>query len=364
VRVDRIRLVDFRNYREKEIEPAGISILVGPNASGKTNLIEALRLATATVSFRNPHLSDVVRRGRDTARVEVEAAGDSSHAAIRLDISSDGKRTYTVNGTRKRRLADVAGIVPSVVFTPDDLDVVKASGETRRGTLDTLGATLWATYGKLARDYGKAVRHRNRLLKEDVSDEETRPWTSQVTELGARLLTLRIRLLRRLERPMIDAYGVISGGEGLSVDYEDAAGLPRDAWRDGIDSQRARASMEEHLRARARDEERRRTTLVGPHRDDVVFRIDGSDARAFASQGQQRSIALAWKIAEFQVVRDVARRRPVLLLDDVMSELDEERRTAFAGFVGEATQTFITTTNLGYFDEATLEAATVFPLEP
>lgn len=362
MRVERIRLVNFRSFEHKEISPADVTLLVGPNASGKTNLIEAVRLATATSSFRRPHMWQVVREGASGATVEVEASGNSSHVEVVMDVQADGRRSYIVNGSAKRRLSEVAPLIPSVVFTPDDLGLVKDSADTRREALDGIGATLWSTYGKLSSDYSRAVRQRNRLLRDGAQGNRIEPWTEQVTAMGGRLLSLRTRLLGRIMPAVLDAYATISAGESLEIEYADSLGMERGAWEQGVDADEARDAIRRTLEHRNAEELRRATTLAGPHRDDVVFSIRERDARAFASQGQQRSIALAWKVGELRTLQDVTSRRPILLLDDVMSELDERRRTALASLVGDETQTLITTTNLGYFDEETLRRAEVVGL--
>jgi DNA replication and repair protein RecF len=362
VRVDRLRLADYRSYREKEIRPSDVTLLVGPNASGKTNLIEAIRAATATTSFRASSWRDVVRWGTERARVEVDASGESTKTEIVLDVQQDGRRAYRVNGTAKRRYSDVAGIVPSVVFTPDDLQVIKGSPEERRAALDEVGSAAARQYAASRSTYTKVLRQRNRALKDEASGDVIASLTEQAVQAGGRLLSLRTRLLWRIRPLFIDAYAVISGGEAADVAYTDRSGLRPDQWREGVEREEAAEALAAEIRKRAYDERARRTTLAGPHRDDVVFSFGGADARAFASQGQQRSLALAWKIAELRALQELTGRRPVLLLDDVMSELDSSRRSALAALVEEASQTLITTTNLGYFAKETLEMAYVVEL--
>ena len=336
--------------------------MVGPNAVGKTNIIEGLQLATAGSSFRRPRWEDLVRWGDDAARVSLRAEGGPRRLEVSLDISSDGTRTFRVDGTAKRRTADVAGLVPSVTFTPDDLAMVKGPAERRRTSIDDLGEQLSATYGSLRRDYGRVVRQRNILLRDERAGHELDAWDEQLATLGARLVSHRIRLLARVMGHAAERYAEMAGGEPLEWHYEDRCGLEPEGEPPSA-GEAARAIAAEISR-RAPEERRRAVTLVGPHRDDVVFSVGGRDARSFASQGQQRTAALAWKLAEVSVIEDVLRRRPVLLLDDVMSELDAERRAALRKTVAGRTQTVVTTTNLGYFDEEALADATVVTLPP
>lgn len=360
MRITRIELVNLRNYERFVLEPSsGLTVLVGPNAVGKTNVIEAIQLVTSTRSFRHPEFVELVRWGSSQAKVSLRAEEGTRLLEIELAIDGTGKRTYRVNGQIRRRHADVAGLLPSVVFTPDDLGMVKGPAERRRSAIDDLGEQLSPTYGSLRRDYGRAVRQRNSLLKDAVSGSEMDVWDEQVISLGARLVLHRIGLLSRLMEKASERYAGMAGGEGLSYSYVDRCGLTTcpDMTAEGVE-----AAMRGEMIRRSAEERRRLVTLVGPHRDDIVLKVGGRDARAFASQGQQRTIALAWKLAEVGVVEDVLRREPVLLLDDVMSELDADRRSALSEVVSSQIQTVVTTTNTGYFTKEMLEKALVVPI--
>jgi len=360
VRITRLELTDFRNYGNLVLEPSNtLTVLVGPNAVGKTNIVEALQLVTAARSFRRPDFSDVVRWGAERALVRLRAEDGPRLLEIELEIDAEGRRTYTVNGQVKRRHSDVAGLLPSVVFTPDDLGMVKGPAERRRAAIDDLGEQLSSTYGSLRRDYGRAVRQRNALLKEGVSGPQMEAWSEQVIVLGAALVVHRLRLLDRLMIHASERYSEMAAGEELGYTYADRCAL---ATCPTMDIETISAAMREEMVRRRHEERRRQVTLVGPHRDDIVLTVRGKDARAFASQGQQRTIALSWKLAEVAVVEDVLRREPVLLLDDVMSELDAERRSALSEVVMSRIQTVVTTTNTGYFTDEMLARASVVPI--
>ncbi len=360
MRITHLELTDFRNYDRLTIEPApGLTIVVGPNAVGKTNIIEAMQLVTAARSFRRPDASELVRWGAGEARVRLRAEEGPRLLEIQLDVDSEGHRAYLVNGQPRRRHSEVAGLLPSVVFTPDDLGMVKGPSERRRASIDDLGEQLSATYGGLRRDYGRAVKQRNALLKEGAGGPAADAWDEQVAVLGARYVIHRTALLERLMQQAALRYAEMSGGEALGYTYADRCGLGTCGSRDPEDVAQA---IREELRRRHPEEARRMATLAGPHRDDIVITVDGRDARSFASQGQQRTIALAWKLAEVAVVEDVLRRKPVLLLDDVMSELDADRRTALCEVVSSEIQTIVTTTNTGYFTDETLARSLVLPI--
>lgn len=357
--INSIEVRDFRNYRRfvLELDPE-LTILVGPNAVGKTNLIEALELLTSARSFRKPSWTDTIRyESLEGARLQMKASGDGRDLSVVLTINPAGRRTYEVNGKTRRAVNQVAGVIPCVVFTPEDLSLIKGAAEQRRSALDHVGEQLSPAYASLRSEYDKILRQRNVALKEDRSADELEVWTERLIETGAALITHRRRLFERLREAMRVLYPQITADGHLSVQY-------LCSWeRRGLELPGEPVEALRFFMERTRDEERgRKTTVAGPHRDDVEFRIDGRDARTFASQGQQRTLALVWKMAEVAVITDVATQKPLLLLDDVMSELDETRRHALAAFVGSVAQTVVTTTNLGYFEDSLLDKARVVML--
>jgi DNA replication and repair protein RecF len=357
--VSRVSLNDFRNWESFELEPhPWLTVLVGPNAVGKTSVIEGIQLLTEAVSFRRPSWVDTIRWGSERAVLSLQAAGDGRSLETVLEIESAGKRTYRVNGKIRRKISEVTGVVPCVTFTPDDLGLVKESAERRRSSLDSIGIQLSPAFAKTKQEYERVLRQRNVLLKESCSDGSLQVWDDRLIETGSRLTEYRIRLFNRLQEPMASFYSQLAEGETLSAHYWKS--WERDGQPD--DGQSISLSMEEHLTRRGADERARRTSLVGPHRDDIEFLVDGRSARSFGSQGQQRTISLAWKLAEVSVVKEVAAQPPVLLLDDVMSELDQNRRDALATMVGSAAQTFVTTTHLGYFDNDMIQRSLVVNL--
>jgi DNA replication and repair protein RecF len=356
--VERIEVLNFRNYSKYvlDLDPL-LTIVEGPNATGKTSLIEAAQLLTETDSFRKPSWGELVKEGTPSAHLELVAAGDGRSLTISLEVTSGGRRSYRVNGKQRRSLSQVAGIIPCVVFTPDDLRLVKDSAERRRAALDSLGAQLSPSYAQLKLEYDRVVRQRNAVLRDGGSPEQLDPWTEQLVQLGSSLVTHRIRLFERIAIALGDIYPRLSAGGTLEAQYIPSWG------RDGIEGTGGHAHMmRQHLSQKVMAEAARKSTVSGPHRDEIVFIVEGREARSFASQGQQRTIALAWKLAEVSVITAIAAQRPVLLLDDVMSELDEQRRHALAEFAGSVAQTVVTTTNLGYFEPSLLDRAKVVSL--
>ena len=349
----------YRSFPEYRLAlDEGVTVLVGANAAGKTNLIEALQLLTSGSSFRRPAPRDLVRAGEESCALELRVEGDGRVLDLGLTVE-DGKRAFKRNGKRCPA-AGVRGVLPSVLFCPDHLDMVKRSASVRRAALDGFGVQMSARYAELVQAYERTVSQRNALLKESwCCREMLGAWNESLATTGAALLVHRLALLERVRAHAVEAYGRVAAGERAQIVYvssvgEIPAGLGRDECRARI-RKLFLAALE-----RVCDEELRRgLTLVGPHRDEIEFTIDGRSARSFASQGQQRTLVLAWKVAEVEVARDILGTSPLLLLDDVMSELDASRREAFLELIGEDIQTVITTTNLGYFTDEVLGRAKV-----
>lgn len=336
----------------------GVTVLAGPNAAGKTNLIEALQLLTSGASFRHPTTAELVRDGVGSCKVELRLEGDGRVLDMGLSVE-DGKRSFSRNGKRCAA-SGVRGVLPSVLFCPDHLDMVKRGAIERRTALDDFGVQLSARYADLASAYGRCVSQRNALLKETwCCREMLGAWNESLARAGSALLVHRLALLDRLSGHVRDAYGRVASGEPAGVSYVSTLGdLPRIEDRGELRGW-AYEHMLSALDERADEEIRRGVTLVGPHRDEIEFSVAGRSARSFASQGQQRTLVLAWKVAEVAVARDILGTAPLLLLDDVMSELDAGRRGAFLQLIGDDIQTVITTTNLGYFTDDLLDRAKV-----
>ena len=359
--VNKLILSHFRSYERYELELAPeLTVIHGANAAGKTNLVEAIQLVTEAASFRNPQWSDLIRWGADEATVSMHASADSRERDVALTIR-DSRRFYSVNGKAVRSASAVSGVIPAVVFTPNDLRLIKDSSERRREEIDSLGLQLSSSYRRLRSEYHRSVTQRNRLLREGSFSAGTLDaWSDRVADLGAALTNSRLRLLGRLDPHLKKAFTEIDESAVIEVSYAFGWGLP--GQDDPIEFLRRtkdeqKLILKEAMVQKGEQERARGTTLVGPHRDDIRFKIDGRDTRSFGSQGQQRSVALAWKLAEVETVREVTGDSPVLLLDDVMSELDDRRRAALAAIVGTVAQTVVTTANIGYFTEDMLQRA-------
>ena len=360
----RLEFVDFRNYPRLELDGLGrLTVFVGPNAVGKTNIIEGIQLLTAQTSFRNSTAAQMIRQGAPFARLDCWARDGSRDLEFTLQIA-DGKKKRLLNG-KPKRAADLRGIVPSVAFTPDDLELSRSASAPRRDALDALGAQLSANHHRIRSDYERALRGKNRLLRDEAPDDLLASMDAGMVMVGAQLTCIRAALFARLAKAMSGYYGQISSGkERLEASYT-PSWMEHDPERVVMEApsrDEAPARLEESLVARRGEERARHRSVVGPHADHLDFFIDGRNAAVFGSQGQRRSLVLAFKLAETALIEDMLDQKPVLRLDDVMRELDADRRRARLAFALEDLQTFITTTGLSYFGGDLLARADVIEL--
>lgn len=367
LKIQQIHYRNFRNYDNYELTDIGdVTVFVGPNAIGKTNLVEGIQLITAFNSFRSSKTEHLVRFGEDSSFIRAVL----SDGVRKLDIDftiHEGKRSFSLNGKRKQ-IKNLRGILPSVVFSPDDLNFIKGSQSIKRAEIDNLGSQLSANYSNVRHDYERILKQKNRYLKEDTTHMFLESVNEVLTTIGSQFYVLRTRLVQELI-PYIKIYyaELCVGKEEVSIAYIPSWLKYEDpSLQEIIDSQLSRDEVKEQLdtvieREFSR-EHQRRLSLFGPHADQIVFLINGKDASHFASQGQQRSLVLSYKMAEVALLRDRLNQTPVLLLDDVMSELDEQRRTQLIKVISQDIQTFITSTNLSYFDDEFLSNAEIIEL--
>lgn len=364
LRITDISFTDFRCYESFSLGDIGpLTVLVGPNAIGKTNVVEGIQLLTAQTSFRHPTGVQLIREGAQHARLSAEATDGNRQLTFGLAVEA-GKRRFTLNG-KPKRAADLKGIMPSVSFTPDDLELAKGSMTLRRNALDAMGSQLSRNHYLIRKDWDKVLRHKNTLLKEEAAPLLVESVNDLMVTCGAQLTCYRAALFEKLSASMAAYYADITGGrETLTAQfapswYEDGRWLQPG---EHLERDAARAEFSAALAARASEERARHRCVVGPHADRVEFYVEGRPVGVYASQGQQRSVVLAFKLAEVSLIQSLLGQKPILLLDDVMSELDEQRRRALVKFVSGDIQTFITTANLAYFDEDVLAAARVVRL--
>ena len=371
-RISELTLRNFRNYEEFYLKDIGnLTIYIGKNGVGKTNVLEGIQLLTSCHSFRNAQAAQLVREGEEQAFLHMLCGDGNRSISVDLQIEP-GKKRYQVNGKAKA-VADVKGMLPAVCFTPDDLSLVKRSSSVKRDMLDNLGNQLSRNYYIVQRDYEKILRYKNRLMKDESSLTLIQSANDTMVLCGVQLHCFRLSLFNRILPLAQEYYAQIShSNEAFTAQY-----CP--SWiRYGTQEEQQAFSLMEHedvpsktavqeamysaLEKHLDEEMRRCRSLIGPHADLITFFLGGKDASQFASQGQQRSIVLAWKLAEVETVNRSLGTKPVLLLDDVMSELDEARREELVGFMTDEIQTFITATDLSGFNENLISRAQIVSL--
>jgi len=361
VLVSRIELTDLRSYAALDVRfGTGPQILWGANAAGKTNLLEALVLLARGRSHRTAKDLELVAWERPFARAAgtVEVDGRIAHleVVIQRDRPGGARKRIRLDGV-PRRPAALGGILRVVVFAPEDMLLVSGTPVLRRVEIDTLAAQLWPAYAVALATYGRAVQQRNGLLRAiaegSAARDELAFWDRVLVEEGGEIVRFRLALLDRLAGPLAGAHHEIAPSEGrLTLRYE--TNSPFDPVRHATPADALRHRLGEVIEKEIWNG----ATLIGPHRDDVTFELDGRPLETFASRGQQRTAILALKLSQLELLAEVDTRPPLLLLDDVFSELDEARRGHLVRRVTELPQAFVTTASVEEIDQDLLAAAT------
>ncbi|MCU1399692.1 MAG: recF [Acidimicrobiales bacterium] len=317
-----LQLVDFRNYSEASLEfESGTTAVLGDNGQGKTNLAEALAYLATLDSFRGAPTDALIRIGADTAIVRAEIRHDDGRELlVEAEITRSGRNRVLVNRQRLARSRELLGVIRVSVFAPDDLSLVKGGPGERRRWMDDSLVALAVKHDALRLEIDRIIKQRNSLLKQAggrLNDEVAVTldvWDTKLAQCGEQLGHARATLVARVTPMIVDAYEQLAGHPTpIELIYEPA-------WR--------RTGLLQALAAARQDDARRQSSTVGPQRDDVDMAINGMPARTHASQGEQRTLALAVRLATHRLVADKVGSPPILVLDDVLSELDPSRASA------------------------------------
>ena len=354
-----LELLDVRSYARATLDlPDGATVLIGPNAQGKTNLLEAVQRVATGGSHRVAGDAPLVRVGAELGVIRCELESDSGRRRrLELELGS-GRRTRTrVDGQEVRRAAEAIGVLRAVLFAPEDLRIVRGDPGDRRRYLDDLLSQRRPAFAAARADYDRALRQRNQLLKRarhltgsasSAADVTIAAWTEQLVTLGSQLLAARVAAVRTLSGPVDRCYRELADRpEPVGVRYRSSAGAGLDELLAGGTETLvpAVAPLAAALHAAygevAAEERARGITLVGPHRDELELTIGALPAKAYASHGEAWSLALALKLGTFEVLAEVG-DRPVVLLDDVFAELDTTRRQRLATACARFDQVLVT----------------------
>ncbi len=333
------------------MEP-GVNVFIGANGQGKTNLLEAVAMLALSASPRARRELELVGPVAPASRIEAEVESSGRRMELTIALAVDGARahrTIEVDGAR-RRAVDLPGHFRVTLFWPDDLGLIKAGPEQRRRFLNQLLVQVEPGYARALSGLRRILEQRNSLLKRIAAGEDApgvlEVWNEELVRIGTEVADARATAVRELAPEAARCHAEIGGGERLEIDY---LGPPEDL----------AAAVQNSLA----DDLRRGSTSVGPHRDDLRVLLDGRDARGYASQGQQRTAVVSLKLAEAELVARRTGERPVLLLDDVLSELDLERRGALLRQVGSGGQVVITSVDVGPFPPDLIAGASVLCVE-
>ena len=353
MQITELTLRSYRSYETLHLAfDPGVQIFLGANAQGKTNIIEALYYAAFGRSHRTSSDAELIRVGADGAHIGLSFRRHDVPGELSFIFARGARRRITYAGESLRQ-RDLVGILPMVLFSPEDLFLVKGAPALRRRYLDAeLSQASPAYYGELLR-YTRILKQRNAVLKDIrerlAAPDDLPPWDAQLAKSAAYIVTRRIAAVAQLGALSARVQAVLAAGEELALAYEIAGAGAEDFAEDDMTESLHVWYNKMLCEGRARDIARA-ATGVGPHLDDLVLRVGGMSLRSYGSQGQQRTGALALKLAELFYLQENIGEAPILLLDDVMSELDADRRRALLDFIRhEHIQTFITATDAAYF---------------
>lgn len=336
MRLHRLHLKNYRNYQELQISFNGnIHFLIGDNAQGKTNLLESIYMLALTKSHRTNKDQELILWGQERAVIQCDLTIHGRNIEINIEISPLGKKVL-VNRIEQKKISKYIGQLRVVLFAPEDLQLVKGSPNQRRKFIDRAIGQLRLKYISDLSQYQKILQQRNQLLKKIIKDKQLRStlelWDMQLIEYGQEVINMRQEYLEQIaELAESIHYNITDGKEKLRLLY--AANCLAGNFREKLEK-----NIERDLYTGM--------TSIGPHRDEMEFYINDIDAKIYGSQGQQRTVALSLKLAELEYIKIHLKDTPILLLDDVLSELDQKRQRQLLDSIGDNVQTFVTTTDI------------------
>ena len=345
-----LELADYRNYEDLVIHfDRGTNILIGDNAQGKTNILEAIYVAATTKSHKGSKDSEMIRFDREEGHIRTILEKDGVSVRIDMHLRKNKSKGIAVDGNKLKKAADLLGLCNVVLFSPEDLSIIKDGPSERRRFVDMELCQLDSFYLYNLNHYNKIVNQRNKLLKDMIMNSSLQEtlsiWDMQLVSFGSKMIERRILFVEQLNEIIYEIHKRLTGGrEEIKIVYEPNVSIE---------------DFESRLKGSQMRDIKAKITSVGPHRDDFCFMVDGIDIRRYGSQGQQRTAALSLKLAEIELVKKITGDTPILLLDDVLSELDCKRQNQLLGSIGEI-QTIITCTGMEEFVNNRFEIDRIF----
>ena len=334
-----LKLKNYRNYELLDMTfDSKTNILYGDNAQGKTNILEALYLSGTTKSHRGTKDRDLIQFGREESHLETIVEKKGMEFQIDMHLKKNSPKGIAINKIPIRKASELFGIVHFVFFSPEDLNIIKDGPAGRRRFIDLELSQIDKVYLSNLSNYNRIINQRNSLLKELYHQDHLMDtldiWDMQLAEYGTKVIESRKQFIRQVNQIIADIHYRLTGGrERIELSYESSLGS---------------LSLEQALKKNRERDIRMKSTSVGPHRDDLCFLSGDLDIRKFGSQGQQRTAALSLKLSEIELVKEVIKDTPILLLDDVLSELDKHRQNYLLDSIHDI-QTLITCTGLDEF---------------
>lgn len=331
--LNKLQLWNFRSYENLELNfPKGITILYGDNGQGKTNIIEAIYLLCTGRSHRTNRENDMINFDRNWSRIRIENMQRDGRHTVDMVMARGQKKRILVNGLAISRISEILGQLSGVIFSPEDLDLVKEGPKMRRRFMDIELSQVSKSYFYALNDYNKVLEQRNSLLKETKKESDLFVWDTLLAQRAVPIIKARREFCKRLVVKVKEMHKYLSSNkEELICIYKDAVN----------ESEDIEAAMLELLEKNRENDIKRGFTTVGPHKDDIIIKLGETDLRYFGSQGQQRTATLALKLTELEMMKEDLGEYPVLLLDDVLSELDPTRQKMLLDKIKEV-QTIIT----------------------
>ena len=364
MKLTNLQLQNFRNYESVQLEfTDGVHVFIGENAQGKTNLMESIYALAMTKSHRTTSDKELIGWKKDFATIKGTIEKTATKTNLELQFSKKGK-IAKVNYLEQKRLSSYLGNLNVILFAPENLTLVKGSPQNRRKFVDMELGQMSSLYLYDLVEYNRVLKQRNTYLKQlaikkKQPDEYLEVLSEMLSELASKIVFHRLDFMKQLEALAIPIHDQLSlGREKFSVSYQ--ATIPLE---DGLTASQMKEIYIDQFKKNQTREADQATTLIGPHRDDLIFYLNEVPVQTYGSQGQQRSTVLSLKLAEIELMKLSTGEYPLLLLDDVLSELDDDRQTHLIKAIENKVQTFITTTSLDGIKQQFINEPVVIPIE-